>query len=328
MSCSLTIPVASTITLPNLILAGAPKSGTSSLFALLAAHPNIHASTPKETFYFMDQQNPLMRPEANYHACGLEQYRFFSNAQKPNIQEPQVTFFLEGTTHYLYQETALDFFSSLDSPPHLIFLLRKPSDRILSSFRYTQNNLARIDKSVSFNQFVDLLLDNKLEKIRNKFYSEKSFFVLSRDRLYSEYETFLKQWQARFPAENLHIFLFEELIKNPQGILDRLLDRLEIASDVAQCAIVPPHNPTLSIQYTSLHRMLRPIAARLPNIQIKRYLKSVYFQFQSTGELSHDSSCDSSQISQLEAIRKLDRYFEIPNQRLSQTFNLDLSEWS
>jgi hypothetical protein len=42
-------------TLPNLLLAGVPKAGTTSLFRYLEQHPDICSSSDKEIGYF----NPL-----------------------------------------------------------------------------------------------------------------------------------------------------------------------------------------------------------------------------------------------------------------------------
>ena len=43
--------------LPNVIIAGAPKCGTSSLYFWLSAHPEVKASMVKETFFFADDVN-------------------------------------------------------------------------------------------------------------------------------------------------------------------------------------------------------------------------------------------------------------------------------
>jgi len=40
---------------PNLVIAGAPKSGTSSLFFWLAAHPEVCGSQKKETYFLADK---------------------------------------------------------------------------------------------------------------------------------------------------------------------------------------------------------------------------------------------------------------------------------
>jgi hypothetical protein len=68
--------------LPNLIIGGAPKCGTSSLFQWLADHPEVCGSRVKEIFYLMDRDHPLLKAESNFHnhgLCGYESY--FKKAQ-------------------------------------------------------------------------------------------------------------------------------------------------------------------------------------------------------------------------------------------------------
>ena len=45
--------------LPNVVIAGAPKCGTTSLFAWLADHPDVCGSNVKEARYFLDPGDPL-----------------------------------------------------------------------------------------------------------------------------------------------------------------------------------------------------------------------------------------------------------------------------
>lgn len=308
------------ITLPNIVLAGTPKSGTSSLFSLLASHPDVCGSSPKETFYFIDEHSPLRRTGANYHDHGLERYTFFSRDKIVDA-----SFFLEGTTHYLYQDTALNFFAALQPQPHVIFILRKPSDRIFSSFSYTQNNLARLDRSVSFAQFVDLLLEDNLESIKQQFHSKKSFFVLKNDLFYSQYDRFLTRWAERFSADHLHILLFEEFKANPQTILSTLVSQIGINPSFYEQLKVKHHNKThynqtMSIKHSFVHRALRHFAPHLPNFQLKSTLKSLYFRLQSLNSTAarHD----------IEALHRLDNYFIPYNHQLAQTFSLNLHCWS
>ena len=56
---------------PNLIIAGAPKSGTSSLFSNLTAHPEVGGANKKETKYFLDKGYPLFSTDYNYYKKGL-----------------------------------------------------------------------------------------------------------------------------------------------------------------------------------------------------------------------------------------------------------------
>jgi hypothetical protein len=46
------------MTLPNLIIPGAAKSGTTSLHKMLGQHPDIFMSRSKEPHYFSRKQTP------------------------------------------------------------------------------------------------------------------------------------------------------------------------------------------------------------------------------------------------------------------------------
>lgn len=300
----------SRVQLPNLVLAGAPKCGTSSLFNWLAVHPEICGSAPKETFYFMDKFHPLSRAEANYHAHGLTKYQFFEH-------HSPAKFFIDATTHYLYQKTALQFFAACDPQPYVIFVLRKPSDRIFSSFSYTQNNLARLDQTLSFETFTDLLLQHNIDQIKECFHSEESYFVLQRDLQYSQYYDFLIHWKKHFSPDRLKIVLFEEMRANQKAIISEIAQNLGIDPSFYNDFNFQQKNQTVSIRNSWLHRNLRRMAPSLPNNKLKTMLKSFYFSAQ-----KHSQSDQSTQ-----ALERLDRYFESHNQKLAQAFDLDLSCW-
>ena len=135
--------------LPNLVLAGAPKSATSSIYDWLASHPQTCASEQKEPFYLMEEGHPLINEDTNYHTDGLSGYEeLFSHCSST----ADVVF--EATTHYLYSQTAVDVLSRVEPVPHIVFSFRKPSERVYSAFRFTKYTLARMTEDLSFAEYV------------------------------------------------------------------------------------------------------------------------------------------------------------------------------
>ena len=111
--------------LPNLIIPGAPKAGTSSLQRWLADHPDAFGSVEKETYYFVDPGTHMHRPGAHI-ANGLEGWR--DQFPIPSGVKPKVI--LESTPGYLYYETALTHIPALESAPKCLCLLyTSPSPR-------------------------------------------------------------------------------------------------------------------------------------------------------------------------------------------------------
>ena len=128
---------------------GAPKCGTSSLFRWITAHPQIsRPENGKELFFFMDPGHPLIK-EPNVHTASADAY----DSLFPGISS---TCRLESTTHYLYQDTARELLAQMEGQPLIVVVLRDPVQCVWSSFQYTRNNLARMDPSLSFFQYVEL----------------------------------------------------------------------------------------------------------------------------------------------------------------------------
>lgn len=72
--------------LPNLVITGFPKCGTTSLFTWLADHPQVTGSTVKETNFFVDPGTHSFRSHANFRDHGLAGYKaYFQKAQAEKL---------------------------------------------------------------------------------------------------------------------------------------------------------------------------------------------------------------------------------------------------
>jgi hypothetical protein len=115
--------------LPNLLIIGVTKAGTTSLFSYLAQHPDICASRRKETEYF----SPL-RTTPSSRLAPLDDYRRnFRHCQGQR-------FALEATPNYWYgaQQMVAAVERTLDDP-HVVISLRDPVDRFWSEYRFMRS---------------------------------------------------------------------------------------------------------------------------------------------------------------------------------------------
>jgi hypothetical protein len=301
------------VTLPNLVVAGAPKCGTSSLFRWLADHPEACGSTPKETFYLMDEGHPLLRRGSNFHTRGLEGYEeFFGGCER----RARVVF--EATTHYIYQRTALEALSKLKTEPQIVFLLRKPSERVYSSFRYSQNNLANVRRDLTFARFVELSKrgGGELEEAAGA-----SAFVLRNDIAFSRYVEYLTPWVERFGRERIHVLLFEDLKSNPRAFMKEFAARVRVDASFYDSYDFAVKNETFGVRYPSLHRGVRRLNELVPAAGLKGALKRVYVKAQSGGAENGKSPEDAR------ALEELEREFRPLNRRLADELGLNLSAW-
>lgn len=106
--------------LPNVIVAGAQKSGTTTLCLFLDSHPHCLLSEPKEPNFFSRAEN--VAHLAKYERC-------FRRASAPH------RVLVDGTTSYMADPAvAPRIRGSLGDEVKIIFVLRKPSARAYSSF--------------------------------------------------------------------------------------------------------------------------------------------------------------------------------------------------
>ena len=106
--------------LPDALVIGAQRAGTSSLYRYLGAHPGVAPSFRKEVEYF-----------SRYEARGEDWYRahFELRAGRRHLR-------FEATPDYLFHPLAADRAASLVPQAKLVVLLRDPAERAWSHYRH------------------------------------------------------------------------------------------------------------------------------------------------------------------------------------------------
>lgn len=197
---------------PNAFLVGAAKSGTSSLAACLAKHPNIFFSDPKEPNCFASDLNAHSRHR------DLESYlALFQDAGS----EHRVV--AEGSTAYLPSLVAAEAIANFAPDARIIALLRDPLDMLPS---YHAQMLLEAEEDQR-----SLARAWKLEAERREGRSLPRSCRIPRRLFYSEiarYAEQLDRYKRRFPPERVLALLFDDLLRDPQALLGRCLEFLEL----------------------------------------------------------------------------------------------------
>lgn len=131
-----------------LIIGGTSKAGTTSLYAYLADHPQVCASSLKETRFFLDEDYPTPIPVP--FSEGLSGYaKFFAHCP---LGGPGVL--MEASPDYLYSHTALQI-GHLLPKAKVVFILRDPIDRLVSWFKYAKQK-GMLAQDMAFEDYVDM----------------------------------------------------------------------------------------------------------------------------------------------------------------------------
>ncbi|MDC0186972.1 sulfotransferase domain-containing protein [Candidatus Nitrosopelagicus sp.] len=203
---------ASTRVLPDFIIVGTVRSGTTSLYYNICDHPSILPADYDEIGFF----------DSNYH-LGINWYRSMFSTQKEMNQVRKDTGYAmtgEDTPFYFWKEEAVKRISEHLPNVKIITIFRNPVDRAYSN--YNLGVRAKTEK-LTFEDAIN-------EEIK---FLEKHTFreTIDRRRSYLTkgiYEEQIKLWFDIFPREQIHILSTESMKQDPQNTLKKIFQFLEI----------------------------------------------------------------------------------------------------
>jgi len=194
--------------IPDFIIGGAPKCGTTSLEYVLNAHPRIQI--PKGEVFFFDADDPLNHPD--FHWGGGRHVGWPEFAPPPSAQACWYEGYFparweggligEDSTTYLFSPLAAYRLARHLPMVKLIFGLRDPVERAASQYRHlVQSGRATTEMAQAIATHPAIVR-------------------------WSSYEEALRTYFAIFPRDRIHLFIFERFVADPQREIDAVLDFL------------------------------------------------------------------------------------------------------
>jgi hypothetical protein len=202
--------------MPNFLIIGAPKSGTTSLAQYLGQHPEIYISPQKEPYFFAfeNEQVDFLGPGIqgkdhiinNAVVVDLEEYRRLFQGVSDEVAIG------EASTLYLAFPKAAERIKHHIPDVKLIAILRNPADRAYSAFMH-----ALRDNYESITDFSSALAAEE-ERIKLNWgplwrYQDQGFYYRQ-----------LKQFFDLFDSHQIKIYLYEDLVNNRSGLLRDVFD--------------------------------------------------------------------------------------------------------
>ncbi|MEM9781110.1 MAG: sulfotransferase [Pseudomonadota bacterium] len=275
--------------LPNLFVIGVAKAGSTSLTHWLCSHPEIVSSHDQELRFLMDETDPLARKDG-YGATGLHGYR----AMYPDeAYEPQVRYRLDTTPQYYYQDTAKRVIGEIPGS-RVIFTLRDPVDRLLSLFRYAQNNIGVVPKAMPFSEFVQHLFDPRSSDIM------RDRPMLEHAIKHSTYAPYVKEWSSLLGPERVEVVFFEELVREPANEMMTLAQALGLDPSAYEGVSFARFNESFAVRSQRLHRLGRRVRRSTPD-WMRSLVKPLYMGLNTGPAKKHLSDDDRRSVEALRA---------------------------
>jgi hypothetical protein len=187
--------------LPNFLIAGAVKSGTTSLNYYLKQHPDIYMSPFKEPRFFAYDPGDSGHSSENGLSFPIRTLAQYSDLFSGVTGEKAIG---EASPHYMISPVAPRHIHELLPNVRLIFSLRHPVKRAYSVYWH------------------QVRLGNEQRPVEQAF-TEQDHRVRN-----GRYYSLLTPWYDRFDASQIKVILFEELVSRPMQVLDELYRFLDV----------------------------------------------------------------------------------------------------
>lgn len=297
--------------MPNWIIVGAPKAGTSSLFQWLVDHPQADGSVEKETYYFVDPGTHMHRSDRNFAAQGLKGYEaLFAHC------DPSTRVVLEATPGYMYYDTALRELPRLPSRPSFLFVLREPVAQIRSLHRYFQQNWDWVPRSMGFAEFV--------EAAENGTSSFKGNELASKAIGNADYIGHLRRWREACGRERMQVLLFEDLVRDPRSFMIGVADRLGIDPSFYGTYDFPVENESYVAKSGALQSLNIRVRGLIPQGRVYHQLRRLYRAANTKPTPKVSASVRPEDAA---AERRLSERYLGSLPELEREFGLDLTTW-
>lgn len=223
---------------PNFFIVGAPKCGTTSMYAYLGGHPEIFFPEVKEPHHFAsDIHSPLyIRDRERYLAL------FSAGRGKKVIGEASVW--------YLYSKMAAEEIRHFSPEAKILVMLRNPVEMVHS---YHSQRLAWGNEEIrDFGE----ALDAEPARRRGMRLPKRNPYPVE-GLYYSEIARYAEQLQRyldRFGREQVHVVLFDDFKRDTERVYEGVLRFLEVDSRYRPRFSV--ENPNRSRRSMLLHNLL------------------------------------------------------------------------
>jgi Sulfotransferase domain len=206
--------------LPDFLIAGAPKAGTTALHVALARHPQLYLSRVKEPKYFLTDGPPSAQGGPGDAKTLREQVWQRDKYEALFADAPPGTLLGESTSLYLHDGVAMQRIRAAIPDVRVIALLRDPVDRAHSNWAHLW--------SAGLEPEHDFVAACLLEEKR----AAAGWAPFWRYLSLGKYGEQLDQLWTLFPREQTLVLRYRELRESPAETLDVITEFLGVRTGV------------------------------------------------------------------------------------------------
>ncbi len=201
---------ASSRVLPNFIIAGTVRSGTTSLYNYICNHPSVLPAAYDEIGFF----------DSNFQLGTMWYQSMFPTKKQMELVQEKTNFCLTGedTPFYFWNKDAIKRISELIPNCKIIMIFRNPVDRAYSNYQLGKRENK---EDLSFEKTIEIEKQIINKGTKNLNFSEPRTYLIK-----SLYSLQLKNWLTSFSKDQLYFLSTEQLSSKPNETMSGIFNFL------------------------------------------------------------------------------------------------------
>jgi len=297
--------------MPNFLIIGAQKAGTSSLYHYLKQHPQVYMSPIKEPKFFAlegEEFDPERRGSGGLTKMpGIRDLETYQQQYEGVSNEIAIG---EASPLYIYVPKAVERIKHYIPDAKLVAILRHPVDRAYSNFiHWVQRGLEPLDSD-----FESIIQEEETRISQNW---SPNYHYKNRGFYYEQ----LKRYFDVFDKEQIRVYLYDDFIQNPQSVVQDIFRFIDVDDDFIpntgkkyNVSKIPRSGRLNSLlkKPSFFKSILKPILPKILQNSLKEYLIQANM---TKPQLSPGTR------------KKLMKYYKDDIEKLQDLIQKDLSQW-
>ena len=292
--------------LPNLLIVGAAKCGTTSLHNYLNQHPDIFMCSPKEPHFLINKEIGKQRIHKgiidfkDYMSlfCEKDHLKYRGESSVMYLSFPEIS--IKNIKHYLHDDVKI------------IIMLRNPIERAYSGYQHVKR----------YNMMENLSFEDALEIGEERYHNIKNLTPASRYLELGNYYNQVKLFKESFG--NIHIVIYDDYKTDFNEELNKIFDYLKLVRvtiNAEQRHMVGGWEwKSVGIKEIIMQQNLLKVFLRLI-IPIKSLRQYIRLKLQK-------SNSKPVEVINPETEKWLKEYYKQDIAKLSVLLNRDLNDWT
>jgi hypothetical protein len=264
--------------MPDFLVVGAARSGTTTLDSYLRQHPQIFLPDVKEPsfFVFEGEGKKYVKGRFAFAVRNPEDYEKLFRSAKLH----QVTGEISTPYLYLYEKaiSSIKKYYEAYREIRIVILLRNPAERAFSQYCWrVRDGREELD--------FETAIDAEQERMKDNYSFD--YFYLDRGFYYKQVKEYMENFQ------HVHIILFEDFEKDPGSVLKDVCRFLRVDENfgfkrlMRQNESVLPRSKALSRVATNESKMKFKVWYMIPD-PLRKKIRSAFTKLNSAGRISMD----------------------------------------